>query len=67
MTGRWVKLNGHKERFGGVVVEKVVVVGVKGERRSVVVLNNPILSRYNPEGDLVGRVGVDIAEGVGNR
>ncbi len=67
LGGRWVKLNGCNKRVGGIVVEKVVVVGVKGERRSVVELNNPIFSRSNPEGNLISRVGVDIAKGVGTR
>jgi hypothetical protein len=56
-------LNGHKERVGGVVVEEVVVVGVKGEGRSCGELKNPIFSRSNPEDNLFCCEGVDVVIG----
>ena len=46
------------------LIEKMIVVGVKGEWRGRDGFNDPILSRSNPEGNLVGRVGVDVAKGV---
>ena len=45
------------------LTEEMIVVGVKGEGRGRHCFNDPILSRFNPEGNLVGRVGIHGARG----
>ncbi len=45
------------------LIEEMVVVGMKGEARSRDCLNDPILSRSNPEGNLVCRLGINGAIG----
>ncbi len=61
------ELNRHRKRWVGFIIEEMIVVGMKDAGGSRSGLNDPILSRSNPEGNLVGRVGVDVAKGVVTR
>ncbi len=60
-VGGGFKLNRHRKGWAGFVIEKMVVVGMKDEGGSRRGVNDPVLSRSNPESNIVGRVGVDVA------
>ena len=61
------EFNWHRKRGVGFIIEEMIVVGMKDEGGSRSGLNDPILSRSNPKGNLVSRVGVDVAKRVVTR